>query len=240
MQKGRYQLGTEAALQPHLRTIVILKKGATLVFFSAGNRILLLNIDSIPFSELLLTPASDTVNGRPVLLFQTHFATRRIIVNVSDSHIRDALSTPLEHVNYALVVGGYALDASGNFTITHRQETQAGQAWSGNYPYSVRYNLPPLFSVQRLIEQGAGIMLFLLLMSATATYVLHNYLNKNTLPEESLRTAIARWEIVPFYQPVVNGREGTLRGVEVLARWKHPQAGYISRPHSFPLPKNRG
>jgi hypothetical protein len=62
------------------------------------------------------------------LLFQTHFATNRIMVSVSDSHIRDALSTPLEHVNYALVVGGYALDASGNFTITHRQETQVGQA----------------------------------------------------------------------------------------------------------------
>lgn len=237
---GQYQLGTEAALQPHLRTIVILKKGQPWCSSLPGNRILLLNINDIPFSELLLTPASDTVNGRPVLLFQTHFATNRIMVSVSDSHIRDALSTPLEHVNYALVVGGYALDASGNFTITHRQETQAGQARSGNYPYSVRYNLPPLFSVQRLIEHGAGIMLFLLLISGTAAYVLHKYLNKNTLPEESLRTAIARGEIVPFYQPVVNGREGTLRGVEVLARWKHPQAGYISPATFIPIAEKSG
>ena len=63
---GQYQLGTEAALQPHLRTIVILKKGQPWCSSLPGNRILLLNINDIPFSELLLTPASDTVNGRPV------------------------------------------------------------------------------------------------------------------------------------------------------------------------------
>ncbi|WP_212736767.1 hypothetical protein, partial [Escherichia coli] len=38
---------------------------------------------------------------------------------------------------------------------------------------------------------------------------------KSARPEDILRRAINNGEFVPFYQPVVNGREGTLRGVEV-------------------------
>ena len=45
---------------------------------------------------------------------------------------------------------------------------------------------------------------------------------------------------MPFYQPIVNGREGTLRGVEVLARWKHPKAGYISPASFIPVAEKSG
>ena len=34
--------------------------------------------------------------------------------------------------------------------------------------------------------------------------------------------------------------EGTLRGVEVLARWKHPVAGYISPVAFIPLAEKSG
>ncbi|HBU7567074.1 TPA: cyclic diguanylate phosphodiesterase [Enterobacter cloacae] len=238
--EGQFQLGTEAALQPHLRTIIIIRKGQPWCSSLPGNHILLLNINEIPDAELFLTPASDTVNGQPVLLFQTYFATNRIVVSVSDRYIRDALNTPLKHVNYTLVVGRNAIDASGHFSVNSRREPQTGKASSNRYSFSVKYNLPPLFSLKRLFSQGGGIMLFLMLVAITAGYVLYKYLNKNTLPEESLRDAIARGEIVPFYQPVVNGREGTLRGVEVLARWKHPQAGYISPGTFIPIAEKSG
>lgn len=65
-------------------------------------------------------------------------------------------------------------------------------------------------------------------------------MKKDSTPEETLRRAIANGEIVPFYQPVVNGLEGTLRGVEVLARWKHPVAGYISPVAFIPLAEKSG
>jgi EAL domain-containing protein (putative c-di-GMP-specific phosphodiesterase class I) len=45
---------------------------------------------------------------------------------------------------------------------------------------------------------------------------------------------------VPFYQPIVNGREGTLRGVEVLARWKHPKAGYTLSASFIPVAEKSG
>lgn len=91
-----------------------------------------------------------------------------------------------------------------------------------------------------MITRGLGILLFLGLISIVTAYVLDKYLTKEMTPEEMLRRAIANGEIVPFYQMVVNGREGTLRGVEVLARWKHPRAGYISPASFIPVAEKSG
>ncbi|EQW36224.1 hypothetical protein G902_01395 [Escherichia coli UMEA 3052-1] len=57
----QYQLGTEAALKPHLRTIIILKQGIVWCTSLPGNRVLLSRIPVFPDSNLLLAPAIDTV-----------------------------------------------------------------------------------------------------------------------------------------------------------------------------------
>lgn len=67
----QYQLGTLAALLPHLRTIIIVRQGAVWCSSLPGNRVLLVNINALPNSQLLLVPYSSTVNGLPVLLVQT-------------------------------------------------------------------------------------------------------------------------------------------------------------------------
>jgi diguanylate cyclase (GGDEF)-like protein len=45
--------------------------------------------------------------------------------------------------------------------------------------------------------------------------------------EEKLRVAIARKEIYPVFQPLVDAKTGVLRGVEALARWT-PEGGPVS------------
>lgn len=46
--------------------------------------------------------------------------------------------------------------------------------------------------------------------------------------EEDLRVAIERHQLCLHYQPQVYFSDGRLRGVEALARWRHPQLGEIS------------
>lgn len=239
----QYRLGTEAALQPHLRTIIILRQGAVWCSSLPGNRILLVNIDTIPNTPLFLVPSSGTVNGLPVLLVQTKFADSRIVVTVSDSHIRDTLDTPLKGVEYALRVGNNVISMFGDVTKVNETQHRSVYATDSEYPFSIEYDSAAFFSLQnlqRMISRTGGILLFLLLISCLAAYTLNQYLTKNTLPEEALRRAIAKGDIVPFYQPIVNGKEGTLRGVEVLARWKHPIAGYISPASFIPVAEKSG
>jgi diguanylate cyclase (GGDEF)-like protein len=50
--------------------------------------------------------------------------------------------------------------------------------------------------------------------------------------EAQLRRAIPGGEIEPWFQPVVDAADGRTIGVEVLARWRHPDEGLLT-PHAF-------
>lgn len=238
--EGQYQLGTEAALQPHLRTIVILKRYAVWCSSLPGNRVLLVNSSALPESSLLLVPSGSTVNGLPVLLYQTNYAGSRIIVSISDSHIRDALDVPLNGVKYSLRVGDRILGLSGDVVTGVDSSKKVLTVNASDYPFAIQFNSPPLFSLTRLFNRAGGLLLFLLIISSLPAYILQRYLSRDISPEESLCTAIYRNDIIPYYQPVVSGKEGSLRGVEVLARWKHPQSGFISPASFIPLAEKSG
>lgn len=45
--------------------------------------------------------------------------------------------------------------------------------------------------------------------------------------ERELRAGLARGEIVPHFQPVVRMHDGSIIGVEALARWQHPERGLL-------------
>lgn len=55
-----------------------------------------------------------------------------------------------------------------------------------------------------------------------------------------LKTAIANNEIVPFFQPIVVAATGKMVGVEVLARWLHPDRGVIMPDLFIKLAEERG
>jgi PAS domain S-box-containing protein len=42
-----------------------------------------------------------------------------------------------------------------------------------------------------------------------------------------LKAAIDRREVIPYFQPIVELRSGRLWGFEMLARWQHPQYGFV-------------
>lgn len=239
-QEGQYQLGTEIALQSHLRTILVLKQGELWCSSLPGNHKLISHITEIPDTTLFLVPAKNTVNGQPVLLYQVPFPGGRIVISISNRDIGDALRSPINEVNYSLVVENPVPEGTGNSAAASQEEDAFGTLHSERYPFTVRYNLPALFNLKRTVEQGSGILIFIFLMACAAGYTLAHYFNRGTTPEKMLRKAVIKGEIVPFYQPVVDGHEETLRGVEVLARWKHPDAGYISPESFIPVAEQSG
>lgn len=55
-----------------------------------------------------------------------------------------------------------------------------------------------------------------------------------------LRAALARDEIVLHYQPKIDLRNGTVIGVEALARWQHPDRGLVPPGEFMPLVEHSG
>ena len=58
--------------------------------------------------------------------------------------------------------------------------------------------------------------------------------------ELDLRQAIASHQIVPYFQPLIDLRNGELTGFEVLARWIHPERGLIAPDIFIPIAEDTG
>ncbi|WP_051558992.1 putative bifunctional diguanylate cyclase/phosphodiesterase [Allorhizobium undicola] len=77
---------------------------------------------------------------------------------------------------------------------------------------------------------------------ATATAFnddLRDEAEERRLLELELVLALDRGEIVPWYQPIVEGAGRTPKGVEVLARWNHPLRGVVLPSLFLPLAEER-
>jgi len=58
--------------------------------------------------------------------------------------------------------------------------------------------------------------------------------------EDELALALAREQLVLYFQPIVSLRRGTLVGVEALVRWQHPARGLIGPAQFLPVAEESG
>jgi len=58
--------------------------------------------------------------------------------------------------------------------------------------------------------------------------------------EESLALAVTREELFLVYQPIMNLKNGSIRGLEALLRWKHPEEGHIPPGIFIPIAERSG
>jgi len=58
--------------------------------------------------------------------------------------------------------------------------------------------------------------------------------------EADLRTALRAGEIEVYFQPIVGLRSGEIVGCEALARWNHPERGFVSPAEFIPVAEQSG
>ncbi|MGE8205689.1 EAL domain-containing protein [Heyndrickxia sp. NPDC080065] len=68
----------------------------------------------------------------------------------------------------------------------------------------------------------------------------HDIFSKNMKIEMALREAIAKKELVLYYQPLIDLNEQKMIGVEALIRWHHPTDGMIPPSEFIPIAEETG
>lgn len=142
---GQLGLGTEAALKPHLRAIMIQLQGQIICTSLPGNGVLIVNPQTLSNETLMLLPGNRLVNGIPVLIFQMPIADGRVIVSVSDAHLQDVIASATNSADMALVVGKRKLARTGDVTDWEAASWKGGITASAHFPFSVVWQ-PPAFS----------------------------------------------------------------------------------------------
>ncbi|GLQ57745.1 EAL domain-containing protein [Devosia nitrariae] len=123
--------------------------------------------------------------------------------------------------------GAEAYDARGS-----GDDFVSAQAFAGALPLRVEVAVPFAMARARYADLDLSLTAIACLMSAVLLIMALYYVRRAGVPSFDLERAIARGEIKPFYQPVINLRTGALLGCEVLCRWEK-RNGKIVPPGAF-------
>lgn len=106
------------------------------------------------------------------------------------------------------------------------------QSFAGELPLKVEYAIPFVMARATYTDLDMAFTAIACVMSAIVLLLSLGYVRRSRVPAFDLERAIARGEIKPYYQPVINLRTGELMGCEVLCRWEKKN-GQVVPPGAF-------
>lgn len=170
---------------------------------------------------------------------QVFGTTRRVsafVPLVGQSRDGLAKTIPAAGLLRVVLTNGTPVFTIGDATAFDREgsgtEFVSAQSFAGELPLKVESAVP--FAIVRAgyADLDVSFTVLACLMSAVFLLTALHYVRRSRVPAFDLERAIARGQIKPYYQPVINLRTGQLMGCEVLCRWEK-RNGEIVPPGAF-------
>jgi EAL domain-containing protein (putative c-di-GMP-specific phosphodiesterase class I) len=111
-------------------------------------------------------------------------------------------------------------------------EMETFEVFSDRYPMRARISVPKMLIQTRNMQRNSTIELAAVIFALLLGYLVVRGFVAAPDPDDAIRTALQRGEIVPYFQPSYNVRSGEITGFEVLARWIKPD-GQVLAPATF-------
>lgn len=205
-------------------------------------------VDYSPLSEVLPVPGhTETLTvvrfgtmAMPALKITQSFGqTRRVsafvpLLGQKEEALADGLvqgsmlRVTLTNGTPILTVG----DAGGYDRRTSTTDFIASTGFAPELPLKVELAVPFAMVRAGYADLDVTFTIIACLMSGACLFLALNYVRRSRVPAFDLERAIARGEIKPYYQPVINLRTGELTGCEVLCRWEKKN-GDVVPPGAF-------
>ncbi|QDZ10275.1 EAL domain-containing protein [Devosia ginsengisoli] len=135
-----------------------------------------------------------------------------------------------------LLTNGTPVLTVGDSSAFDRRSSSAefiyAQGFAGELPLKVEYAVPFVMARASYADLDMVFTAIACGMSAVVLLLSLGYVRRSRVPAFDLERAIARGEIKPYYQPVINLRTGELMGCEVLCRWEKKN-GQVIPPGAF-------
>ena len=182
-------------------------------------------LGGMPVPALKITQAfgsSRRVSAFIPLLGQTEASLNSAIVSGSMMRVL------LTNGNSVLTIG----DAGPYDRRANSADFVRAQGFAGELPLKVEAAVPFAMVRANYSDLKLGFTLVACLLSMGMLFSALTYVRRSRVPAFDLERAIAKGEIKPYYQPVINLRTGELSGCEVLCRWEKKN-GQVIPPSAF-------
>ncbi|WP_251977574.1 EAL domain-containing protein [Salinicola avicenniae] len=192
--------------------------------------------------QLRLMPGNQVTPERAVLIFRRETTDGSVLAGIDTQYLADTLQLTSLSAPIDLQIGDLWLDAQGNtfHDGVGEQATHEITTTSSRYPFSLRAS-PDDTTLWPLLRADFGPLLIMLaLLSLLFGIGARALERRSNSPLREIRRGLRDNEFEPFYQPIVDIETNTWKGLEVLMRWNHPQAGLIPPDQFVPLAERSG
>lgn len=145
--------------------------------------------------------------------------------------------TPLPHLFYIpIILAALGLAWPGTLVVAVAAGVIAGPLLPEDVDAGLAQS-PSAWILRLTMFTGIGMFLAVALRGRSSP--LHQVFGDAVISHR-MRAGLRRLEIRPHYQPIYDMRTRTVTGVEALARWRHPQHGWIAPDEFIPAAERTG
>lgn len=198
-------------------------------------------IDASLYAEgqLRLLHGNTVTPDTPVLLYRHASPDGAVLVGIDGRHVSNLMTLVPGAALLRVGIGQSWLE-NRRFRQTEGAPVAPITVHAPDLPVSVYSAFPPDTIAQTFWRDYIGLLLlffFLSLLSGAHTYWLTG---RRRSARAEMTKALAQLEFIPYLQPLIAADTLKWVGVEVLARWQHPDEGLVSPSLFVPAAEKNG
>ncbi|NKI74557.1 EAL domain-containing protein [Dickeya sp. CFBP 2040] len=235
------QLNMTAAIETHLRTVSLLKNDVVYCssLYGVDNRPAAL--ERFHMRQLALLAGNPVTPDKTLMMYLGNTADGSVGVAVHGQHFTNVLDLLSKRRNLYLAVGNTWISRDNKVSRFNSEDLRNFVIIpSSHYHFCILFPRDEKYSFADFWEQEKMTLLVVFLVALGSGFLAYKYSTHLNSPYDGIRRAIENQEVQPYYQPVISTESREIYGVEVLARWHHPESGFISPDIFIPLCEQSG
>lgn len=192
--------------------------------------------------RLRLMAGNTVTPERAVLVYRQTDDSDGVLIGIDGQHLNNLLQVNGQDVPLQLSVGANWMTADGvvSKAAIAQYTDYPFSTVSSRYPFKLLASYPSGVSLRYMRTHYLPQFLLFMVLGALAGAATYRFSLRSASPSGELQRALEAGEFIPYYQPLVDTRNGRWDGVEVLMRWQHPSEGLVPPDQFIPLAERLG